>query len=147
MDDTIWAFLKNAQNREILGWLGGGLVIVIGGLWAAFKFFHAKSKDERPATPTIIAGGGGFAAGRDVSNVRIQNSVVGDVRDSHIVIGPDEDALVKRILEAQQPWQMLIDEARKEKNTYLIIGAIVHNAWLLIRYRLRKAKRASRLAP
>jgi hypothetical protein len=147
MIDMLWAFLKDGQNREILGWLGGGLVVVIGGLWAAFKFLHAKSKDERPAAPTINASGGGSAAGRDVSNVRIQNSVVGDVRNSHIVIGPDEEALVKRISEAQKPWQTLVDEARKEKTTYLIIGAIVHNAWLLILYRLRKAKRSSRLAP
>jgi hypothetical protein len=43
----------------VLGWLGGGLVIALGGLWAVVKFLLRK--------PQISADHGGIAAGRDIS--------------------------------------------------------------------------------
>jgi hypothetical protein len=173
MVETVWAFLKDGQNREILGWLGGGFVAVAGGLWAVFKFFRAGSKSERPATPTVIASSGGIAAGRDVRNVRTNGpaaiptssdamvsqsgrpntaqvnrgvTALGDIRDSHIVIGLDEDAVVKRITEAHSPLRALVEEARKDANTDRMIGAVIRNVWLIILYRWREAKRRSRLA-
>ena len=47
---TLWAFLSDPANREVLGWIGGGLVVVCGGLWTVFTFFR------KPAT---APGGGG----------------------------------------------------------------------------------------
>jgi hypothetical protein len=44
---SIWAFLGDETNRAILSWIGGGLVVVVGGLWAAFKFFLPKKEDEK----------------------------------------------------------------------------------------------------
>ncbi len=35
----IQALLSDPQNREVLQWLGGGLVVVAGGAWAVMKFF------------------------------------------------------------------------------------------------------------
>jgi hypothetical protein len=37
-----WWDIRNKGNRELFGWLGGGLVVVIGGLWAAYTYFHPK---------------------------------------------------------------------------------------------------------
>jgi hypothetical protein len=31
-----WRWLRNAGNRTVLGWLGGGLVVLAGGLWIVF---------------------------------------------------------------------------------------------------------------
>jgi len=60
---NILAFLQDPGNRAVLGWIGGGIVVVIGGLWAAFKFFFKK--------PTVSASNGGVAAGRDICDTAI----------------------------------------------------------------------------
>jgi hypothetical protein len=48
---AIWAFLSDPANREVLSWIGGGLVVVCGGLWTVVTFFHKPA-----ATPTGGAG-------------------------------------------------------------------------------------------
>ncbi len=57
----ILALLQAPDNRAVLGWIGGGIVVVIGGLWTAFKFFFSKKKE-----PTVSASNGSVAAGRDI---------------------------------------------------------------------------------
>jgi hypothetical protein len=64
----IWAFLQDEANRTVLGWIGGGIVVVAGGFWAVFKFLFAKREPEASSPPTVSATGGGVAAGRDMRN-------------------------------------------------------------------------------
>ncbi len=63
MFDTIWAFLTDPANREILAWIGGGIVVAAGGIWAVIKFF-AKKPDRR----SVIADRGSVAIGGDARN-------------------------------------------------------------------------------
>jgi hypothetical protein len=39
-----WRFLRQPENRTILGWLGGGVATVAAGLWLALTYYI-------PATP------------------------------------------------------------------------------------------------
>jgi hypothetical protein len=39
-----WRFLRQTENRTILGWLGGGAATVAAGLWLALTYYF-------PATP------------------------------------------------------------------------------------------------
>ena len=57
-----WRWLRNAGNRTVLGWLGGGLIVLAGGLWIAFTHFTASP----PKPPGVSADRGSFAAGGDV---------------------------------------------------------------------------------
>jgi hypothetical protein len=66
---SIWAFLQDASNRSVLGWIAGGVVVVAGGIWAVFKFFVAEKKS--PPAPTVSATNGGVAAGRDIRDSKI----------------------------------------------------------------------------
>jgi tetratricopeptide (TPR) repeat protein len=50
MLSAIWDFLRDDTNRTILSWLGGGVVVVAGGVWAVLKYLIPK-KEEKPATP------------------------------------------------------------------------------------------------
>jgi hypothetical protein len=38
--DDIWKFISDPVNRGVLSWIGGGIVVVIGGAWATFTYFH-----------------------------------------------------------------------------------------------------------
>jgi hypothetical protein len=61
--EEVWSFVSNSANREAFGWIGGGIVVVLGGLWAVFK--HFRGRDQKPA-PSIVAKHKSIAAGRDV---------------------------------------------------------------------------------
>ena len=59
---VVWNFLSNDKNRAVLGWIGGGVVVVISALWAAFVYFAPPSKPvSQPAS--VTASGGSVAVG------------------------------------------------------------------------------------
>jgi hypothetical protein len=68
---SIWAFVQDPGSRAVLSWIGGGIVVVIGGIWAAFKFFASKEKPKAQPGPTVSARNGGVAAGRDIRDTKI----------------------------------------------------------------------------
>ena len=46
---SLWSFLSAPKNQKTLSWIGGGAVVVIAGLWAAFlNFFPLKSDTKSP---------------------------------------------------------------------------------------------------
>ena len=72
--NEFWRFLRDKRNQQVLGWLGGGLVVLATGLWAAFVYFfppvkEAKSPEATPAS--VQANCGGIAIGRDVTGSTI----------------------------------------------------------------------------
>ena len=42
---SLWSFLAKPKNQKTLSWLGGGAVVVIAGLWAAFVYVFPPKKD------------------------------------------------------------------------------------------------------
>jgi hypothetical protein len=66
----IWKFLSKDKNRAVLGWLGAGVVVVIGALWAAFVYVMPASKPGSPA-PGVEANCGSVAAGGNVTGATI----------------------------------------------------------------------------
>jgi len=73
----LWKFLRQEQNRQVLGWLGGGFVVVATGAWAAFVYFVSVQKppEPRPAAEArpakVEASCGGVAVGGNVSGTTI----------------------------------------------------------------------------
>lgn len=66
----IWAFLSDPQSREVLTWLGGGLVVVAGGAWTVIKFFATREVRAKagPTPPSHrVTSRDGVAAGGNVS--------------------------------------------------------------------------------
>src|SRR4051794_37828608 len=45
--ESIWAFLTDPANRAVLAWLGGGLVVALGGAWTAFTYFRSSSTTSK----------------------------------------------------------------------------------------------------
>jgi TIR domain len=76
LKDGLWGFLRDKGNRQVLGWLGGGLVVVATALWAVFvylfppgKSLAAKSPEPTPAS--VQADHGGVAIGGNVTGATI----------------------------------------------------------------------------
>ena len=65
MFDAFWTFLKDPANREVLAWVGGGIVVAVGGIWAVVKFF-ARKPEPAPSKPQIAAKDS-VVAGRDMT--------------------------------------------------------------------------------
>jgi len=66
----VWSFISKDANRKILGWIGGGIVVVISALWAAFVYFAPPSKPTAPPA-SVEASRGGVAIGGSVSGSTI----------------------------------------------------------------------------
>jgi hypothetical protein len=72
MLSDVWSFLTDEHNRTVLAWIGSGVVVVAGGVWAVFKFVLSKRTSKKSApTPTVSATHGGIAAGRDIRDSKI----------------------------------------------------------------------------
>jgi hypothetical protein len=71
MLSDIWAFLQNENNRAVLAWAGGGIVVVIGALWSVLKFILSRREKNQTPPPTVSASHGGVSAGRDISGSKI----------------------------------------------------------------------------
>ena len=73
--NSFWHFLRDKRNLQVLGWLGGGLVVAATGLWAAFVYFvplkSPEATSSEPMPPSVQANCGGIAIGRDVTGSTI----------------------------------------------------------------------------
>ncbi len=65
--NSVWAFLADPVNREILAWLGGGLAAVAGGIWTVLTFFLDRRN----------AGDGAEAPGPGSVNIRVSSGLSG----------------------------------------------------------------------
>jgi tetratricopeptide (TPR) repeat protein len=89
----LWKFIRDGKNREIISWLGGGVVVVVPVIWAAFNYFfsHADNKPAAAPTPAITQSAPGIQSGRDT------------VINAPVAIGLDEQQVQLRIAAAQKP--------------------------------------------
>jgi len=71
----MWDSLKDPANLRVLAWLGSGLVVVAGGVWAVFVYLYPPDSGGAPSVQVEH----GVGAGGDIS-------VGGDLN----VSGPDE---------------------------------------------------------
>jgi hypothetical protein len=79
MRSRVLAFLRDEGNRALLGWIGGGLVVLATGLWAVFvHFFPAPEAKPGPPQKQIEAECGSVAVGGDVSGATITAGSSGD---------------------------------------------------------------------
>jgi len=58
--------IKNPENRTVIAWLCGGLVVTAGGIWKVVTFFAERKKaDEKNGGGTNVTVGQGFGTVRD----------------------------------------------------------------------------------
>jgi hypothetical protein len=69
----LWSFLEFKKNREILAWIGGGLAVVIAGLWTAFVYL-AEPPKTAASNPSVQASCGSVGVGGSVGGTTITAS-------------------------------------------------------------------------
>jgi L-lactate permease len=69
---AIWSFFAKSKNRQILAWLGGGLVTVAAGSFAMVNYLWPAQE-----TAKSVCAQQGVALGGNVSGSTITNSVSG----------------------------------------------------------------------
>jgi hypothetical protein len=62
------AFLGAKKNRDLIAWLGGGIVIVIAGLWAVFVYLYPPKGDGGGSASNCNISTGGIASGNNTVN-------------------------------------------------------------------------------
>lgn len=67
----LWRFIRQRRNREVLGWLGGGLVVAAAGLWAAIVYFFPAHNSPEAKPGNVEAHCGGVAIGGNVTGTSI----------------------------------------------------------------------------
>jgi hypothetical protein len=64
---TFWRLLQHESNRQVLGWLGGGLVALVIGAWAVFVYLFPPDADQDTHSTATVESRGGVSAGRDIN--------------------------------------------------------------------------------
>jgi hypothetical protein len=71
--DGFWGFLRDKGNQQVLGWLGGGFVVLATGLWAAFVYLFPAPKSPEAKAPEPVSAN----AQADCSSIAIVGPVTG----------------------------------------------------------------------
>ncbi|WP_375413533.1 hypothetical protein [uncultured Bradyrhizobium sp.] len=70
---VIWKFIGSEKNRKILSWAGGGIAVIIGGLFAWYTSTHSPAKDL--SRESINVGAGGVGINGSVTNSPVTTNV------------------------------------------------------------------------
>ena len=63
----LWRWLSESKNQKTLAWLGGGVIIVVGGVWQAYVHFSDSPAEDKPPISNVSASNGGIASGGAVT--------------------------------------------------------------------------------
>lgn len=68
----LWSFLQEQRNQQVLGWIGGGLVVAVTGIWVAFAHFFPAAPPAAAAKPTT-------SVQADCNSAAVGGNVTGNV--------------------------------------------------------------------
>jgi hypothetical protein len=69
---AVWTFLRKPSNQRLLACLGGGVVVIVSGIWAVVIYVWPSHEG-----PTAVCADQGVAIGGKVSGSTITNTVSG----------------------------------------------------------------------
>ena len=61
--DSLRSIIAKPKNRQILSWIGGGVIVVATGVWAVVTYVWPAHESEK----VVCAQQGSVASGRDAS--------------------------------------------------------------------------------
>jgi hypothetical protein len=69
----MWRMLRSKQNRELIGFLAGGVAAILAAGWAVFTYLAPAERDKDMKACTIDAKDSAVACGDIRGNVNIQS--------------------------------------------------------------------------
>ena len=109
--DGVWAFLKDPSNRDVLTWIGGGIVVVAGGVWEIVKFFAGR-RDSGGSKPGVSAQNKSVASINNQINIGLNEEGIRRILQQELA----EIAKAKEVPEA--PLRAILVWAMLETYTY-----------------------------
>src|SRR5262249_34461962 len=85
--DSFWRFLRDMRYHQVLGWLGGGLVVTATGLWVALAFVYLFPPLKSPETKALEPAS--FNGRADCSGVTMGGNVTGAIITTGATINSD----------------------------------------------------------
>jgi hypothetical protein len=71
MIERLWRFLGAKKNREVLGWIGGGLVVLASAIWVVTIYFFPARHTPESNPAAVEARCGSVAVGGSVKGAII----------------------------------------------------------------------------
>lgn len=68
-------FIPSKEKREIITWIGGGILLLVSGIWAVFLYFYPTNKNSNSPASSINASAGGIAIGGNITNSNINTDL------------------------------------------------------------------------
>jgi hypothetical protein len=54
--ESFWSFLSKRRNQQTLSWIGGGIVVIAGGIWAVITFVWPHQPSSAPRVTQSTSG-------------------------------------------------------------------------------------------
>jgi hypothetical protein len=70
--DSLWSIVAKPKNRQILQWIGGGVIAVAAGAWAVVTYVWPAQDSAK-----TVCAQQGIALGGNVSGSTVTNTVSG----------------------------------------------------------------------
>ncbi len=107
---VLWRWLSESKNQKTLAWLGGGVIIVMGGLWQVYVHFSDSPTEDKPYISNVSASNGGIASGGAVT---IGDHAIVQTGAGTITIGFTLEQFETQLKQREQAVRTELDQANK----------------------------------
>lgn len=105
-----WDFLKDSNNRQALGSIGGGFVVFVAAFWTVFKYFHGRKKsNNRPHVEQQITSAGEMYIGGSLNAANSGGTIINVHGDNTVNQSPLPETEIIEKLEHSREWQQATD--------------------------------------
>ena len=107
---VLWRWLSESKNQKTLAWLGGGVIIVMSGLWQVYVHFSDSPTEDKPSISNVSASSGGIASGGAVT---IGDHAIVQTGSGTITIGYTLAQIETELKQREQAVRTELDQANK----------------------------------
>lgn len=114
----LWNWLSNSKTQKTLAFVGGGLVVLVGGAWQAYLHFSDKDFDLTKSPHQLTTPSNGIEAGRDIT-VKADKGGIAVIANGNVTIGIPLEEYEARLKQREQEVRAELSRASAAEITLL----------------------------